>query len=143
MWMIIAILFIVFAILLAIPSITMGAILCRSRKSIKAVSTSKLTTHQQGIYVQVHTYNAVNMLGCIQEAIQIKGTVIKLFCRDTWSRDSPVCTRVLYIRYGEIPCMYTGVHTGLHLLPPPHQPLPPYRFYSRACRVMWMGFHSQ
>ena len=58
LWMIIAILFTVMAILLTIANITIGAMLCHTRKSVKTVSTSKLTTHQQGI--QVHTFNAVN-----------------------------------------------------------------------------------
>ena len=58
LWMTIAIWFTVMAIVLAIANLTIGAILCHTRKSVKTVSTSKLTTHQQGI--QVHTFNAVN-----------------------------------------------------------------------------------
>ena len=58
-WMIIAILLGAVAILLAITGITVGAILCCTRESVKNTSISKLTTHQQGIHIQVHTYNAV------------------------------------------------------------------------------------
>ena len=58
-WIITAIFLVVFVILLAIFSTTMGAILSRTRKSVKTVSVSKLTTHQQGIHIQVNTNNAV------------------------------------------------------------------------------------
>ena len=58
LWMTIAILFTVLAISLSIANLTMGVILCHTRKSVKTESTSKLTTQQHGI--QVHTYNAVN-----------------------------------------------------------------------------------
>ena len=58
LWLTIAILFTVMAILLSIANLTIGAILCHTRKSVKTVSGSKLTTYQQG--TQVHTFNAIN-----------------------------------------------------------------------------------
>ena len=51
-WMIIAILSTAVAILLAISSITMGAVLWR--KSVKTMLQLKSTTHKQGIHIQVH-----------------------------------------------------------------------------------------
>ena len=45
-WMIIAILFLVGAILLAITSITLGTMLCVTRKCLISASDSKLTPHQ-------------------------------------------------------------------------------------------------
>ena len=46
MWMIIAIVFLVVAILLAITSIALGTMLCLTRKSVKSVPASKLSPHQ-------------------------------------------------------------------------------------------------
>ena len=46
MWMVIAIVFIVLAILLAITSIALGAMVYLSRKSVRSVLATKLTTHQ-------------------------------------------------------------------------------------------------
>ena len=45
-WMIIAIVFLVVAILLAITSIALGTMLCLTRKSVKSVPASKLTPNQ-------------------------------------------------------------------------------------------------
>ena len=45
-WMIVAIVFLVVAILLAITSIAVGAMLCLTRKSVKSEPASKLSPHQ-------------------------------------------------------------------------------------------------
>ena len=45
-WMIIAIVFLVVAILLAISSIALGTMLCHTRKSVKSVPASTLSPHQ-------------------------------------------------------------------------------------------------
>ena len=46
MWIIIAVLFLVVTILLAITSIALGTLLYLTRKSLKSVSASKPTAHQ-------------------------------------------------------------------------------------------------
>ena len=46
MWMIMAVLFLVVAILLAITSIALGTMLCLTRKPVKSIPPSNLTLHQ-------------------------------------------------------------------------------------------------
>ena len=46
MWMIVAAVLLVVAILLAITSIALGTMLCFTRKSVKSVLAPKLTPHQ-------------------------------------------------------------------------------------------------
>ena len=45
-WMIVAIVFLVVAILLTITSIALGTILCLTRKSVKSLKDSKLAPHK-------------------------------------------------------------------------------------------------